>query len=123
MTGTPAARADATNFATCGIDAMQRGRRSLSHACLLKSSSSSAVVVRSTVTAFNAGGAGAFTVAHSSMIDAAPAAFAMNIVAASADATRRRKCNSFRLLNEASTDVLADRRSRRRKGDRTVTAP
>ena len=70
-------RADATNFATCGIDAMQRGRRSLSHACLLKSSSSSAVVVRSTVTALNAGGAGAFTVAHSSMIDAAPAAFAM----------------------------------------------
>src|SRR4051794_36644994 len=57
-TGTPAVRAAASSRLTFGIDATQRGRRCSLHVCWLKSSITSAVVLASTVTGFNAGGGG-----------------------------------------------------------------
>src|SRR6476660_5183608 len=90
MTGMPAPRAVASNLATFGIDAMQRGRRSVLHVCLLKSSISSAVVFGSTVTAFSAGAGGTFTVDHSSTIDAAPAVVTTNAIGSHRQATIRR---------------------------------
>src|SRR6476469_1600709 len=97
-TGTPAARAAASSLATFGIDAMHRGRRSALHVCLLKSSSSSAVVLRSIVTAFNAGGGGTCTDVHSSTIEAAVAVPPTNAVAAISDATTLRGANRSAML-------------------------
>src|SRR5579864_8251252 len=68
MTGTPAARASDRSGLTFGIEATQRGLRCALQVWWLKSSIRSAVVFLSTVTAFSAGGGGACTDAHSSMI-------------------------------------------------------
>src|SRR5690349_14229855 len=67
-TGMPAVRAAASKAFTLGMEAMQRGLRCGLQLCWLKSSIKSAVVFLSIVTVFKAGGGGAFTEDHSSMI-------------------------------------------------------
>src|SRR4029079_14442189 len=86
----------------CGIDATQRGRRCMLHVCSLKSSISSAVVALSIVTGFTAGGGGAFTDPHSSMVVSAPVNDGRTQQATAPMSADRRITNRWRSIIGAS---------------------
>src|SRR5665213_4178796 len=98
MTGTPAARAAASIFATLGSDAMQRGRRCSLQVCSLKSSIKSAVVLLSAVTDLSTGAGGTFTDAHSSTMVCALTVCVVISAAIAAAATMLR--NGWRIIGD-----------------------
>src|SRR5579872_3117947 len=99
MTMTPLLRAAASNFATCGIEATQRGRAFSLQACLMRSMTSSAVVLADSVTGLSSGGGGALMLCHSStMVCACEGAAAVSRIATAANGNKERIDNMDRFL-------------------------
>src|SRR5579863_2661481 len=102
MISAPLARAASTNFFTLGTEAAQRGRRACVQVCTVKSITSRAVVLASSVTGLSCGGAGSLALYQSSMMvvaaragpHAAPADVAAIVTIAASIIGLRYTCSS-----------------------------